>query len=134
MGEITTHGLSTAVVHKRVQTGSAALNAYGCTVTNTDTLITPQPIVRQLSQEQTLFVAASLPGRSTGISTSPMYAVGPIALPFSGGGYDPTDLIGADTDTVRTVLLIDGVAYKILKYQPDAFGVVYFASKAQDIS
>lgn len=110
----------------RVRSYSGAIHASGTALVSVfDTEITPRPKVRQLGPGESSFYGGG-PAAQPGTADGRTYEVGPITLPYSGGGYSLASLLPPETPSSRTTLVLlgddfvaDGEEFD-LAAQPDA--------------
>ena len=101
-------GQRTATVTVRVRVYSAAVGASGTTITSTtDTILTPRPKVRQVSDGQKSYFGGGTLATLTGSALAGVYDIGPITPAFGAGGYDQGDLVVAASASKRVTLILD---------------------------
>ena len=103
-----TLGVRNTSVTIRVRTYTAPVGESGATTTTDNTLLSPNPKVRQVSEGQRGYFGGGVLASSTGALRVGEYEIGPITQEFPGGGYSPTDLAPAGGVTKRVTVLLEG--------------------------
>ena len=101
-------GVRGTTVTIRVRTYTQPIGETGATTTTTDTVLSPLPRVRQISEGQRGYFGGGVLASSTGALTVGEYEIGPITQDFPGGGYSPTDLAPAGGVTTRVTVVLEG--------------------------
>lgn len=103
-----TLGVRNTSVTIRVRTYTAPVGESGATTTTDNTLLSPNPKVRQVSEGQRGYFGGGVLASSTGALRVGEYEIGPITQEFPGGGYSPTDLAPAGGVTKRVTVVLEG--------------------------
>lgn len=102
-------GVRSTVVTVRVRVYSGPVGAQGTTlVSTTDTVLTPAPKVRQISEGKSAYFGGGIYTDATGRVLAGEYEIGPITPEFVAGGYSPTELAPAGGVNKRVTLLLAG--------------------------
>lgn len=103
-----TLGVRGTTVTIRVRTYTQPVGETGATTTTDNTLLSPNPKVRQVSEGQRGYFGGGVLASATGELRVGDYEIGPITQEFPGGGYSPTDLAPAGGVTARPTVLLEG--------------------------
>ena len=108
-----TFGVRGTLVTVRVRVYSGPVGAQGTTLTSTtDTVLSPIPKVRQVSEGRGAYFGGGLYTDSTGRVLAGEYEIGPITQEFPAGGYTPTELAPAGGVSRRVTLLLAGEEFQ----------------------